>query len=105
MDVSVGWVLKGLQLLHLILWLLRDVCCADKGFLLQSVRQWQGDSSVYDKSLPTILERVDWMVFLRGSIKQFHFCLNLADFLVHLLIRVVLSWCTISIYHYAMYAF
>ena len=30
--VSVGWVLKGLQLLHLTLWLLRDMCCADKGF-------------------------------------------------------------------------
>ena len=38
MDVSVGQVLKGLQYLHLTLWLLSDVCYADKGSLPQSVR-------------------------------------------------------------------
>ena len=32
--------------LHLTFWLLRDVCCADKGSLLPSVRQWWGNSSV-----------------------------------------------------------
>ena len=32
-DVSVTQVFKGLQLLHLTLWLLRDVCCTDKGSL------------------------------------------------------------------------
>ena len=42
MDVSVGQALKGLQYLHLTLWLLSDVCYADKGSLPQSVRQWQG---------------------------------------------------------------
>ena len=42
MDVSVGWVCKALQLLHLILWLLRDVCWTDKGALPHSVKQWQG---------------------------------------------------------------
>ena len=41
MDVLVGWVLKGLQYLHLTLWLLSDVCYANKGSLPQSVRQWQ----------------------------------------------------------------
>ena len=41
-DVSVGQVLKGLQYLHLTLWLLNDVCYANKGSLPQSVMQWQG---------------------------------------------------------------
>ena len=41
-DVLVGQVLKGLPYLHLTLWLLSDVCYADKGFLPQSVRQWWG---------------------------------------------------------------
>ena len=43
MDVMVSQVLKGLQSLHLTLWLLGDVCCGDNGFLPQSVRQWQGN--------------------------------------------------------------
>ena len=29
-DVLVGHMLKGLPYLHLTLWLLRDVCCADR---------------------------------------------------------------------------
>ena len=40
-DVLVGQALKGLQYLHLTLWLLSDVCYADWGSLPQSVRQWQ----------------------------------------------------------------
>ena len=39
MDVSVGHVLKGLPYLHVTLWLLRDICCADRNPLPQSVRQ------------------------------------------------------------------
>ena len=39
MGVSVGHVLKDLPYLHLTLWLLRDVCYADRGSLPQSVRQ------------------------------------------------------------------
>ena len=42
MDVLVGQVLKGLQYLHLTLWLLSDMCYADRGSLPWSVRQWQG---------------------------------------------------------------
>ena len=42
MDVLVGQVLKGLWYLHLTLWLLSDVCYADRGSLPQSVRQWWG---------------------------------------------------------------
>ena len=41
-DVSVGQVLKGLQYLHLTLWKLSNVCCAKRGSLPWSVRQWQG---------------------------------------------------------------
>ena len=42
MDVSVGQVLKGLQYLHLTLWLLSNVCYTDRGSLPWSVRQWWG---------------------------------------------------------------
>ena len=42
MDVSVGQALKGLPHLHLTLWLLSNVCYADKGSLPQSVRQCWG---------------------------------------------------------------
>ena len=41
-DVSVGQALKGLQYLHLTLWLLSNMCYADGGSLPQSVRQLQG---------------------------------------------------------------
>ena len=33
MDVLVGQVLKSLPYLHLTLWLLRDMCCAERGSL------------------------------------------------------------------------
>ena len=46
MDVLVEQVMPSL---HLTLWLLRGVCCADKGSLPQSVRYWWGSLSVYDK--------------------------------------------------------
>ena len=42
MDVSVGHVVKGVPYLHLTLWLLSNVCYADRGSLPQSVRQCQG---------------------------------------------------------------
>ena len=42
MNISADHMLKGLPLLHLVLWLLRDMCCTDKGSLPKSVRQWQG---------------------------------------------------------------
>ena len=41
-DVPVDWMVKGLPSLPLTLWLLRNVCCADRGSHPQSVRQWQG---------------------------------------------------------------
>ena len=42
MDVSVSQVHKGLQYLHLNLWLLSDVCYTDRSSLPQSVMQWRG---------------------------------------------------------------
>ena len=41
-DVSVSQVLKGLQYLHLTLWMLSNMCYADRGSLPWSVRWWQG---------------------------------------------------------------
>ena len=40
MDVSVGQMLKGLQYLYLTLWLLSNMCYADRGSLPRSVRCW-----------------------------------------------------------------
>ena len=71
-NVSVGQALKGLPYLHLILWLLSDVCYADKGFLPQSVRQWKGNSSIYIKGLPAVLEGMGRLVCLTGCTKQCH---------------------------------
>ena len=42
MDVSLCLAQKGLLYLHLSLWLLSDMCYADRGSLPQFVRQWQG---------------------------------------------------------------
>ena len=56
MDVSVGQTLKGLPYLYLTLWLLSNVCYAEKGSLPQSVRHWWGApeasvSKVYQQCL------------------------------------------------------
>ena len=67
MDVSVVQALKGLQYLHLTLWLLSNVCYADKGSLPLSVRQWRGQlkclcqgsaSSAGESGLVGVLNRV-----------------------------------------------
>ena len=67
MDVSVGQMLKGLPYLHLTLWLLSDVCYADRFSLPHCVRQWQGQpkhlchrstSSVRRKGQVSVLDRV-----------------------------------------------
>ena len=55
MNVLVEYVLKIVPYLHVTLWLLRDVCCADRGSLPQSV-SGRGNSSVYVKDLPAVLE-------------------------------------------------
>ena len=43
MEVLVGQVLKSLPYLHLTLWLLSNVCYADRSSLPQSIWQWWGE--------------------------------------------------------------
>ena len=54
MDALVSLALKDLPLVHLTLWLLRDVCCTEKSSLPQSVRHWQDDLGIFNKSLPLV---------------------------------------------------
>ena len=56
MDVLVGLVLEYLPWLHLTFWLLRDVCCAGKDSISQSVRVG-GTSSIYNTGLLAVPER------------------------------------------------
>ena len=72
MNVSVAWLLKGLQITVFNPFLIRDVCCTDKGSLPQSVIQWWGDSSIYNNSSPVMLERMGKLELLRGCPKQCH---------------------------------
>ena len=80
-DVSVGQVLRGLQYLHLTLWLLSNVCCTDGGSL-QPVRWWWGNSNVYIKGLPAVLEGVGQLVCSTGFTKQYHLCPYTSTFFV-----------------------
>ena len=73
MDVSVGWVLMGMQPLHLTLWLPSTVCCTGKSSLPQSCQTVVGATEVFDKSVPGLLERMDWIVCSKGSTKQWIF--------------------------------
>ena len=72
---SVGQVLKGLQYLHLTLWLLSDVCYAGQEFLFLSLSgSGRGNSNVYIKGLPAVLEGVGWVVCSTGFTKQCPLC-------------------------------
>ena len=66
MDAFGDWALKGLQSLHLTPWLSRDIISTDNGSFPHSVRQWRVDLSVYNKTLPAVLERMGQMVCFRG---------------------------------------
>ena len=105
MDVWVGQALKGLQYLHLTLWLLNNMYYADRGSLPQSVRQWwgqldclcQGSTSSAGRSGPVgRLDRVYQTVP--------YLPLNQQIFLLHLF-QVGLAWGTIGINHSAISAF
>ena len=74
MDVGVDQVLKGLPYLHLTIWLLSNVCYADRGSLPQSVRWWGGNSNVYIKGLPAVLERMGQLVCSTAFTKEYHLC-------------------------------
>ena len=54
-EILVDWIILGLPLLHLTLWLLKDMYCADRGSPPLSVRQWWAAHS-HSKILPAVLE-------------------------------------------------
>ena len=58
-NVLVGHVLKGLPYLYLTLWMLRDMCCTDKGSLPSLSGSGKGNSIIDNKYLPAMLERTD----------------------------------------------
>ena len=60
----------------------------------------QGNSSIYNKSLPSMLEIMGWFMVFTGLPNNVTSAREIADFLVDLF-RVGLAWHTISIYHSA----
>ena len=104
-DVSVSQMLKGLPYLHLTLWLLSDVCYADRGSLSQSVRQLYGEtrvstSKVYQQCWK---EWVGWCA-QQGLPNIAIPAPKLANFLVYLF-QVGVVWHTIGIYDSAISTF
>ena len=101
-DVSVGQALKSLQYLHLTLWLLSNVCYADRGSLPQSVRQWWGQLECLHQRSTSSVGKVGVLnkVYPNTAISA----PKLANFLVHLF-QVGLAWHTIGIYHSVISAF
>ena len=82
MDVSVGQALKGLQYLHLTLWQLSNVCYTDRVLFLGLSGSGGGNSNVYVKGLPAVLEGMGWWVCLTGFTKQCHLCPYTSKFFV-----------------------
>ena len=80
MDVLIDQMLKGLPFLHLTLWLLRDMCCPDKGSLPHPVRQWWGNFSINNRGLPAMLERIGRLVCSRVYTKNAISAPKLANF-------------------------
>ena len=74
MDVSVGQVLKGLLYLHFTLWLLTDVCYAERCSLSKSVAQWQGQPKCLCQRSISSVGR-NWQAGVLDRVyKQFHIC-------------------------------
>ena len=72
-DVLVGQVLKGVPYLHLTLWLLSDVCYADRGSATFSLSgRGGGNSSIYVKGLPAVLEGMGRLVCSTGCTQPCH---------------------------------
>ena len=96
---------QGLSYLHLPLWLLGDMCCADKGSLAQSVRQWGGGKEV---STMKVYQQCwkEWAgrCAQEGAPNKTISVHKLANFSFHSF-RVGLAWQTIAIYHSVISAF
>ena len=58
-------VLKGLPSLHLMLWLVSDVCCLDKGSVPQPSGGVWSDMSIYSKGSSAVFERMGKLVCLK----------------------------------------
>ena len=71
MDVLVRHVLKDLPYLHLMLWLLRDVCYTVVIFPSLS-GSGRGKLSIYVKGLLTVLEGMGRLLCSRGCTNQCH---------------------------------
>ena len=96
MYVSMDWALKGLSLLQLSLWLLRDVCCSDRGSLPLSVRQWQGQLKHLGQKLPAVLEGM-------GHAQEGIYCSAISAFLSLLItrwIQIILSSINILMHYF-----
>ena len=74
MDVLVGWVLKCLPLLHLTLWLLRDVCCTDKEFSSSVYQAVTGHFRCLQHGSTSSVERVSRLMCSKRYTKQCHIC-------------------------------
>ena len=104
-DVSAGQVLKGQPYLHLTLWLLSNVCCADRGSLPQSVRWWQEQPKcLCQRTTSSVGKKWAGWCAQQGEPNNAISAPKLANFLVHLF-QVGLAWHTIGIYHSAISTF
>ena len=73
-----------------------EMCALQTMILFISVRQWRDDASVYNKSLPTVLEKWAGWCTWQGVPNNTISAPTLAGFLVHLF-KVGLAWHTIGI--------
>ena len=105
MNVLIGQVLKGLPYLLLTLWLLSNVCYADKGSLPQSIRWWQRQL----KHLCPKVYQQCWKEWAgcctqQGVPNNSVSAPKLANYLLHLF-QGGLAWHAIGIYHSAISTF
>ena len=86
-------------------WSCSTMCATQTGVLFLSLSgSGGGNSNVYIKGLPAVLEGVGQVVCSTGFAKNVLSAPKLANFLLHLF-QVGLAWCTIGIYHSTISAF
>ena len=64
-NISVNQVLRALPLIHSTLWLHKDVCEPTGAFFLDLLNGEGVNSSIYIKSMQTVLERIGMLVCSR----------------------------------------